>query len=206
MVGEILRGAGFTVIGETGERHEMLSLYQHHKPSLSIVSVFLPPQCWYDAISSLRGLDRLASVMLLSPPVESHVLMEYLLLGAHEVITNPFTREKVIDGAEYVLNLRSYKFADRAIPMLRRRLVLHGADPNRLVAKIAGGAHMFPTIIEEDLLGIGKKNIENIKSLLRAANIPLVAEETGANVGRTVRFDVATSTLLVRTKDGEKIL
>lgn len=93
----------------------------------------------------------------------------------------------------------SKKFADIAIPYLVESLVKAGCNKDSMHAKISGGAQMFKNNNDE-LFDIGKRNIAAVKEQLSNYHIPLVAEDVGGNEGRTMRFKVDTSRLLVRTK------
>ena len=84
------------------------------------------------------------------------------------------------------------KFADTGIPELVRRLEKMGAIRSRIVAKIAGGATMFAFNSKSELSGIGDRNVAATKQTLKEMNIPILAEDTGANYGRTVTFDPET--------------
>lgn len=78
------------------------------------------------------------------------------------------------------------RFADTAIPLLVREMTKLGANRSRLRAKIAGGAVMFAAA--SDRFNIGERNIAAVKSALRKEGIPIIAEDTGLNYGRTVFF------------------
>jgi chemotaxis protein CheD len=91
------------------------------------------------------------------------------------------------------------KYADTAIPELIRRLREKGADIKRLVAKMAGGAQMFAFAGGGDSMRIGPRNVESTKLMLDSFSIPLVAEDTGANYGRTVELDSGTGILMIRS-------
>lgn len=84
------------------------------------------------------------------------------------------------------------KFADTGIPELVKRLEQLGALRSRMVAKIAGGATMFQFHSKSELSCIGDRNVAATKEALKALNIPILAEDTGANYGRTVTFDPET--------------
>lgn len=81
-------------------------------------------------------------------------------------------------------NMRRY--ADTGITELIQKMVTMGAKKYRLTAKIAGGAQMFSS--NSAVFNIGERNIEAVKKVLATYNIPIVAEETGLNFGRTVFF------------------
>ena len=84
------------------------------------------------------------------------------------------------------------KFADTGIPELVKRLEKMGAVKSRMVAKIAGGATMFSFQSKSELMGIGDRNVAATKQALKQLGIPSLAEDTGANYGRTVTFDPET--------------
>ena len=80
------------------------------------------------------------------------------------------------------------KFADTGIEELVRQMEKLGAKRSRMVAKIAGGATMFNFQGRADMIQIGERNVEASKLKLKELNIPILAEDTGANYGRTVTF------------------
>lgn len=88
------------------------------------------------------------------------------------------------------------RFADTAVPMLINEMTKLGANRSRLKAKIAGGAVMFTPA--NDRFNIGERNIAAVKSALRKEGIPIIAEDTGLNYGRTVFFYPETGIMEVR--------
>ena len=91
------------------------------------------------------------------------------------------------------------KFADTGIRALVDLLKSEGAQTFRLKAKIAGGAQMFQFTSDKDTMRIGPRNVEAVKAELRKNSIPLIAEDTGGNSGRTIEFNPATAKLNIRT-------
>ena len=64
-----------------------------------------------------------------------------------------------------------------------------GAKRSRMVAKIAGGATMFVFQGNGSNIGqVGDRNVEAVKSKLKELKIPILAQDTGENYGRTVVF------------------
>lgn len=91
------------------------------------------------------------------------------------------------------------KFADTGIDMLVRQMISLGADKRRLKAKIAGGAQMFTFSGTSSSVGrVGDRNVEAVKMKLRELGIPILAEDTGANYGRTVEFYSEDASLRIR--------
>ncbi len=95
------------------------------------------------------------------------------------------------------------KFANTAVPALVHALKRVGANENRLTAKIAGGANMFPSL-KNNTLNIGQRNVEAVKERLAAHKIRLLAEDVGGACGRRISFNVATNTVIVRCFKGDE--
>ncbi|MGN0941087.1 MAG: chemotaxis protein CheD [Selenomonadaceae bacterium] len=97
------------------------------------------------------------------------------------------------------------KFADTGVPLLLRDVLKLGASKSRLVAKMAGGAQMFAFAKATDIMRVGARNAEAVKKLLKELNIPILAEDTGANYGRTVQINLENGVYTVKTMvKGEK--
>lgn len=103
------------------------------------------------------------------------------------------------DSTEIKNNSNIYKFADTGIEELVRLLVEKGASRTRLVAKIAGGAQMFAFQNKSDLVRVGERNVQASKKKLAEMKIPILAEDTGENFGRTVIFYPETGDYVIRT-------
>ncbi|ATP39374.1 chemotaxis protein CheD [Solibacillus sp. R5-41] len=91
------------------------------------------------------------------------------------------------------------KFADTGVAALVNLVKLQGAQSFKLKAKIAGGAQMFQFTSDKNSMRIGPRNVEAVKEQLRKLNIPIIAEDTGGNSGRTIEFNPETSMLNIRT-------
>ncbi|WP_062532610.1 chemotaxis protein CheD [Jeotgalibaca dankookensis] len=96
------------------------------------------------------------------------------------------------------------KFADLAIPSLVTEMEALGAK-GPLTAKIAGGASMFKGRKMEPHMQIGQRNLEAVREILAAMNIPIVAEHTGDHIGRSMKFDLYEFSVCIRTATREYI-
>lgn len=91
------------------------------------------------------------------------------------------------------------KFADTGIVELVKQMEKLGARRSRMVAKIAGGATMFTFQGGSSTMGqVGQRNVEATKKVLKELKIPLLAEDTGENYGRTVIFYPETGEFHIR--------
>ena len=96
-------------------------------------------------------------------------------------------------------NVNIYKFADTGIAELVRLMEEKGAKRSRMVAKIAGGAQMFAHATSDKMMRVGDRNVEAVKKKLAQHNIPILAEDTGLNYGRTVIFYPETGDFVIRS-------
>ena len=98
------------------------------------------------------------------------------------------------------------KFPDTAVPLLvaeMRRLGARGP----FKAKLVGGASMFGQLLPAGGINMGERNVVSTRRALEVAGIPVVADDTGGDYGRSVYLDVATGRVLVRSlRRGDKIL
>lgn len=91
------------------------------------------------------------------------------------------------------------KFADTAIDKLLEEMKKLGANRTRIVAKLAGGAQMFAFNQTSDMMRIGFRNVLSSKKKLQELNIPVIAEDTGGNYGRTIELNSDNGKLKVKT-------
>lgn len=98
------------------------------------------------------------------------------------------------------------KFADTGIVELVNQMVKAGAKKERMVAKIAGGATMFAFKSQSDLTMVGQRNALASKAKLKELGIPIIAEDTGANYGRTVVFYPETGEYHIRAVGKEETI
>ena len=89
------------------------------------------------------------------------------------------------------------KFADSALPMMIKQMEMMGASRARMKAKIAGGATMF--LVANDKFNIGERNVAAVKRVLMENRIPIIAEDTGLNYGRTQMFYTDTGVMEIRS-------
>lgn len=110
---------------------------------------------------------------------------------AHVMLpTSDIAREGVLNVAKY---------ADTAVPSLLEQLLSNGAMKSRIVAKMAGGSQMFTFAGTGDSMRIGPRNVESCKIKLSELGIPLIAEDTGGNYGRTIELNCESGILFIRS-------
>jgi chemotaxis protein CheD len=136
------------------------------------------------AVLKTTGLGSCVGVTLFDPQIRLGGMAHIMLP------TSDIAREGQLNIAKY---------ADTAIPELLMRMQSKGAVMGRLVAKMAGGAQMFAFMGGTDTMRIGPRNVEATKQALEHFLIPLVAEDTGGNYGRTVELNSHTGVFIIRS-------
>lgn len=103
------------------------------------------------------------------------------------------------DSTQIKNNSNEAKFADTAVMALVKQMEQEGAQRHRLIAKIAGGAHMFEFKNTNSMMRIGTRNVAAVINILNKVHIPIIAQDTGKNYGRTIELHTSTGVLRVKT-------
>jgi len=112
--------------------------------------------------------------------------------GLAHIMLPDSTRQK---AAGTKINLA--KYANSSIDQMLETMKALGANTSKIIAKIAGGAHMFKGA--NGILKIGQENVAAVKKKLKEKKIYLKADDTGADYGRTVELDVTTGKYSIRS-------
>lgn len=102
------------------------------------------------------------------------------------------------DSSRIMKEANRKKFVDTCLQDMYDELLHRDVKPKNLVAKIAGGAKMFSYKSKNDMLNIGEQNVKAVKDKLEEWKILIVAEDTGLDYSRTIKFDPKTGMLLIR--------
>lgn len=89
------------------------------------------------------------------------------------------------------------KFVDTGLPALLEAMEDAGADPTHVEAKLVGASRMLEFSGEQG--AIGERNVETTDRALSDLGIQVVARDVGGSHGRSVRFEVASGDLHVKT-------
>lgn len=140
-----------------------------------------------DGVLVTLGLGSCVAIMLYDPQAKTGAM-------AHVLLPSTSLARDITNRA---------KFPETAVPLLIERLKALGADPRRLVAKLAGGASMFGQLVTPGTIQMGERNILASRNALRAATIPIIREAVGGERGRTVRFHIKDGRVEIRSVGAE---
>ncbi len=97
------------------------------------------------------------------------------------------------------------KFADTAIPAMIGEIERHiqARARGRLVAKLVGGASMFPTTGNSNpAMNIGQMNQDAVERILGELRIPILARDLGGGSGRHLTLDTASGIVAIKIPGG----
>lgn len=99
------------------------------------------------------------------------------------------------------------KFPETIVPLLLEEMRALGTRDTRVSAKIVGGASMFGQLVNNTGINVGERNVVATREALAAAGVPIIAEDTGLDYGRSVYFHLADGRLEVRSlKKGDRVI
>ncbi len=128
-----------------------------------------------------------------------------------------YDRESKVGGLAHILlpNLamsretnNPAKFPQTVVPLMLEEMRALGASrTSRIWAKIVGGASMFGQLGNGSGINVGERNIASTREVLAENGVPLLAEDTGLDYGRSVYFHITDGQLEVRSlKKGDRVI
>ncbi len=94
------------------------------------------------------------------------------------------------------------KYGNIAIAKLIEKVKRQSKHPDKLIAKVFGGASMWEKA--EGLLAIGQRNIEFAEETLGNHQIKIISRDLGGHVGRKIIFNTLDGSVLLRRQKGLK--
>lgn len=118
---------------------------------------------------------------------------------AHILLPNPSMSRETSNPA---------KFPQTIIPVMLAEMRRIGSSPSaRISAKIVGGASMFGQLVSGTGINVGERNVKATREVLASAGIPLLADDTGLDYGRSVYFFLEDGRVEVRSlKKGDRVI
>lgn len=97
---------------------------------------------------------------------------------------------------------RPYMFADSGIPRLFKSAYQLGAVKQRMKIYVAGGAEILD---QKGFFNIGKRNYMALKKMFFKNNVMINKQDVGGNVNRTVRIEIGTGDIFVKTSGSKEV-
>jgi chemotaxis protein CheD len=95
-----------------------------------------------------------------------------------------------------------WMFANTGIPLFFREAYKLGGEKRRMSIKVVGGSQVMD---DSGYFNIGKRNYMALRKIFWTNNVLINAEDVGGNVNRTLRLELDSGEVWVKTSgDGEK--
>ena len=103
MVGDILRQAGFEVVGEAETGVQAVEKYRTLRPDFVTMDIVMPDMGGIDAVREIVSQDPAARVLMCSAMGQQALVVEAIKAGARDFIVKPFQPSRVIEAVNRVL-------------------------------------------------------------------------------------------------------
>ena|SRR6056297_3534410 len=97
---------------------------------------------------------------------------------------------------------KPFMFADTGIPRLFKSAYKLGAKKQRIHIFVAGGAEILD---QKGFFNIGKRNYMALRKIFMKNKVLIDKEQVGGNVNRTVRLDIGTGHVFVKTSGSKEM-
>ena len=134
------------------------------------------------------SLGSCIGLVLYDPVVKAGGILHYML------------PESSIDKEK--ASARPYMFADSGIPRLFKTLYSLGGVKQRMNVYVAGGAEILD---QKGFFNIGKRNYMALKKMFFKNNVIINKQNVGGNINRTVRIEIATGDIYVKTSGSKEV-
>lgn len=91
-------------------------------------------------------------------------------------------------------------FADTGIPALFRAAYELGAVKKNMVVKVAGGSQLLD---DNGTFNIGKRNYIMLRKIFWKNGVLIESEDVGGSVSRTIRLDVSSGRVMLKSRGKE---
>ncbi|MDQ3557540.1 MAG: response regulator [Gemmatimonadota bacterium] len=103
MIGDILKQAGFDVVGEAETGTQAVEKYRELKPDLVTMDIVMPDMGGIDAVREIVREDPGAKVLMCSAMGQQALVVEAIQAGARDFVVKPFQPSRVLEAVQRVI-------------------------------------------------------------------------------------------------------
>lgn len=103
MLGNILKQAGFEIVGEAENGHQAVERYKELKPDLVTMDIVMPEMGGIDAVRDIVKDDPGAKILMCSAMGQQGLVVEAIQAGAKDFVVKPFQPSRVLEAVQRVL-------------------------------------------------------------------------------------------------------
>jgi two-component system chemotaxis response regulator CheY len=103
MIGDILKQAGFEVIGEAETGTQAVEKYRELRPDLVTMDIVMPDMGGIDAVRAIVAEFPDAQILMCSAMGQQALVVEAVQAGARDFVVKPFQPSRVLEAVQRVL-------------------------------------------------------------------------------------------------------
>jgi two-component system chemotaxis response regulator CheY len=103
MIGDILAGAGYEVVGEAETGVQAIERYRTLRPDLVTMDIVMPDMGGIDAVREIVKEDPNAKILMCSAMGQQALVVEAIQAGAKDFVVKPFQPSRVLEAVQRVL-------------------------------------------------------------------------------------------------------
>lgn len=103
MIADILKQAGFEVVGQAETGAEAVERYRELKPDLVTMDIVMPDMGGIDAVREIIAEDPNAKILMCSAMGQQALVIEAIQAGARDFVVKPFQPSRVLEAVQRVL-------------------------------------------------------------------------------------------------------
>jgi two-component system chemotaxis response regulator CheY len=104
IVGDILRRAGYVVVGEAATGRQAVEKYRELRPDFVTMDIVMPELGGIDAVKEICKEDPGARILMCSAMGQQSLVVNAIQAGAREFVVKPFVAGRVLDAVQRVLS------------------------------------------------------------------------------------------------------
>ncbi len=103
MIGDILKQAGFEVVGEASSGVEAVEKYRELEPDLVTMDIVMPDMGGIDAVKEILSEHPDAKILMCSAMGQQALVVEAIQAGAKDFVVKPFQPSRVLEAVQRLL-------------------------------------------------------------------------------------------------------
>ena len=103
MIGDILKQAGYEVVGEAETGVQAVERYRELRPDLVTMDIVMPDMSGIEAVRAICQEDPDAKILMCSAMGQQALVVEAIQAGAKDFIVKPFQPSRVLEAVQRLL-------------------------------------------------------------------------------------------------------
>ena len=104
LINQMLKEAGFQVVGEANGAEVALQLIKEKKPDVVITDIVMPEVSGIELTEKINQAYDHISVIVVSSLSQEHIVLEAIGAGASDFIPKPIQKQQLVDSLEKILS------------------------------------------------------------------------------------------------------